>query len=310
MSFQITTAFVEGFRNNIYMLAQQKTARLYGKSRNESQNSEVEFFERIAPTDAVDILDRHGDTPILNSEHSRRAVTLQDAEWGDLIDKMDRVRMLINPDDAYVQTAVAALNRKKDDVFIAAALGDARGGKQGASTISLPNSQKLVATDGATAVNLNVLTLTLVQKKFDEADIEEDMSRYFAYSGSQKQSLLNQEKATSSDYASVKALVMGKINSFMGFEFIRSQRLPVTSAITAYDPATGELGGGSNLAAGARRCFAWIEDGMISSHGEDLIARISERDDKRYSTQIYVAHSVGAVRMEEEKVVEVICNEA
>ena len=310
MSFEITTAFVEGFRNNIYMLAQQKNARLWGKSRNESQNSEVENFERIGETEAEDIVDRHGDTPFMNSQHSRRQVTLQDADWGDLIDKLDRVKMLINPNDAYVKTAVAALNRKKDDIFIAAALGVARGGKKGADVIALPDTQKLVATDGAIATNLNVLTLTLVQAKFDDADVEEDTPRMFAWTGSQKQAMLNEDKATSSDFASVKALVRGEINSFMGFEFIRSQRLPVTAAITAYVPATGELGGGSNLAAGARRCFAWLEDGMISSHGEDLIARISERDDKRYSTQIYAAHSVGAVRMEEEKVIEVICNEA
>jgi len=104
MSFEITTAFVEGFRNNIYMLAQQKNARLWGKSRNESQNSEVENFERIGETEAEDIVDRHGDTPFMNSQHSRRQVTLQDADWGDLIDKLDRVKMLINPNDAYVKT--------------------------------------------------------------------------------------------------------------------------------------------------------------------------------------------------------------
>ena len=312
MSFQITTAFVEGYQSNIMMLSQQKDTRLFGHSRVESQSSEIDFHERLAETEAVDILDRHGNTPQVNSEHSRRAVALQEADWADLIDKVDRIKLLINPDDAYVQNAVRALNRKKDDIFIAAALGVAQGGKRGTVAVALPDTQKLVAVheDGVTgAVNLNVFTLTLVQQKFDENDVDDEDSRYFAFTGRQKQSMLNQTKATSQDFASVKALVMGEINSFMGFEFKRSQRLPVTAAITAYDAVTGELGGASNLAAGARRCFAYVRDGMLSAIGADIVARISERDDKRYSTQVYAMHSVGATRMEEEKVIEVICKE-
>ena len=48
---------------------------------------------------------------------------------------------------------------------------------------------------------------------------------------------------------------------------------------------------------------------MIFSTGVDLLVRIDELPTKRYSTQVYAAHQVGAVRMEEEKVVEVLCAE-
>lgn len=313
-SFSVDTAFVDGFHSNIMMLTQQRTARLWGKSRRESQSVEVDFFERLAPTDAEDIVDRHGDTPIMNSQHSKRQVTLLDADWGDLIDRMDRVRMLISPDSSYALSGTMALNRKKDDVFISAALGVARGGRKGEFNVLLPDTQKLVsiAENGTGATNLNVFTLSLISLKFDTADVDEgdEERRYLAFSGSQKQSLLRDNQAIDADYTNVKALVKGDIDEFFGFEFVRTQRLPVTAAITAYNPATGELGGASNLPAGARRCFAYLESGMLSSTGEDLIARISERDDKRYSTQVYVAHSVGAVRMEEVQLIEVICLEA
>ena len=43
--------------------------------------------------------------------------------------------------------------------------------------------------------------------------------------------------------------------------------------------------------------------------GKDVTARISERDDKSYSTQVYYCMSVGVTRMEEEKVCEIICAE-
>lgn len=312
-SFQVDTAFIEGFKNNIYILSQQRAPRLFNVSRRESQASETDFYERIGSSDANDVLDRHGDTPINNTPHSRRAVDLQDADWGDLIDKLDRVRLLIRPDDAYVQTAVMALNRKKDDVFIVAALGIARAGKKATVSVALPDAQKIVVVDdaGGGSSRMNVFTLTLLQEKFDEADIAEDIPRHIAWSSKAKQHLLNETKATSSDFASVKALVSGQINSFMGFMFHRSQLLPVTAAITNYDAPDGQVdaGGGSALAAGARRCFAWVEDGMISATGVDLFADIGPRRDKRMSTQVYVQHSVGSVRLEEEKVVEFLLDE-
>jgi|AntRauTorcE11897_2_1112592.scaffolds.fasta_scaffold02434_6 hypothetical protein len=314
MSFNIPVNFVEGFKETIYMLSQQKTARYFGKSRLESQSSEVDNYERIEPTEANDILDRHGDTPLNNSIHSRRQVTLQDADWGDLIDKKDDIRLLIDPTNSYTMNAAAALNRKKDDVFIAAALGIARAGKKGAQTVVLPDSQKIVSVDPSTGTSgrINISVLTQVQAKFDEADVDEDVMRYFGWSGRVKQQMLNDTKATSADFASVKALVDGRIDEFMGFKFIRSERLPITDAVTNYASNTGQVasGGANSLAAGARRCFAWVEDGMISSIGEELFVDVGIRRDKRLSKQVYLCQSVGAVRLDEDKVVEILVDES
>lgn len=310
-SFEIDTAFVETYKSNIYMLSQQSEARLAKNCRQEMQEGETEYFDRLGLAEANKITDRHGDTVHSNTPHSRRAVDLEEADYSDLIDKMDRVKLLINPDDAYVKAAVNAINRYKDDVFISAALGNARTGKKGTVNVALPSSQKIGATSGTASSGLNVFTLTIVAEKFDSNDVDEDIPRYFAYSGKQKQNLLNETEVTSADYNTVRALVQGKIDTFMGFKFIRSERLPVTSAAnTAFNAATGAFTGGSDtIAAGARRCIAWAEDGMIFSSGVDLMVRIDELPTKRYSTQVYAAHQVGAVRMEEEKVVEVHCKE-
>lgn len=309
-SFEIDEAFVETYKQNIYMLSQQMDARLAKNCRQEQQEGETAYFERLGLAEANKITDRHGDTVHSNTPHSRRAVDLEEADYSDLIDKMDRVKLLINPDDAYVKAAVMGINRYKDDVFITAALGNARSGVRGATNVSLPNSQKIGATNGTASSGLNVFTLTLVQEKFDSNDIDEDIPRYFAYSGKQKQNMLNETEVTSADYNSVKALVQGKVDTFMGFKFIRSERLPVTVGSTTFTAADGTVGsGGQTIAAGARRCIAWAEDGMIFSTGVDLLVRIDELPTKRYSTQVYAAHQVGAVRMEEEKVVEVLCAE-
>lgn len=310
-SFEITTAFVEGYKNNIHMLAQQNTPRVFGRSRNETQSSKTDFHERIGVTEANDVTERHGDTPINNAPHSRRAVTLKDSDWGDLIDRLDRVRLLINPDDAYVRIAVAALNRKKDDIFIAAALGIARAGEEGEVNVSLPNSQKIVSTNsaGSALAPLNVKTLRKAMRKFDEAEIEDEDIRYLVFNGAQKEALLGETEVTSSDFNTVRALVQGEINTFVGFEFVRSERLPVTaSANTSADFSAGTVDGGSDtVPAGSHRLFAYTDLGMISSTGLDLFVDIGPRRDKKMSTQVFVQQSIGAVRMEEERVLEIQC---
>ena len=310
-SFSITTAFVEGYKNNIHMLSQQKSSRLFGRSRNEQQASKTDFYERIGVTEANDVTERHGDTPINNAPHTRRAVTLKDKDWGDLIDRLDRVRLLINPDDAYVRIAVAALNRKKDDIFIAAALGNARTGEDGDVNVALPNAQKMISTNaGGTALApLNVKTLRKVMRKFDEAEVDEDDMRYFGFNAAQKEALLGETEITSADFNTVRALVQGEINTFLGFEFVRSERFPVTATSnTAASFANGTVDGGSDtVPAGSNRLLAWTEMGMISSTGLDLFVDIGPRRDKKMSTQVFVQGSYGAVRMEEERVVEIQC---
>lgn len=313
MSNQISTAFIETFRSNIIMLSQQKGSRFQGKVRMETQAAKTDYYERVGSVDAQEITTRHGDTPILNTPHTRRALTLVDAEYGDMIDEMDRVRLLIRPDDAYVKAAVWALGRKKDDQVIAAALGNAYGGVSGSTATALPSTQKVACHDGSTTtgVNLNVRTLRKVAEKFDSNDIDPDIPKYFAYTSSQKQSLLAETEVTSSDYNTIRALVAGEIDTFMGFKFIRTERLVRSSTDITYNVSTGVVGSGTGTitAANSRRCFAWVEDGLVMAIGKETAAKIAERADKRFGTQVYVRQSVGATRLEEVKVVEVDCSE-
>jgi hypothetical protein len=287
MSFEITTAFVNQYGANIDLLSQQKMSRFMGKVRMESQTGETGFYEQVGATAAVERTSRHGDTPRVDTPHSRRAVTLQDFEWADLIDKADKVRMLIDPTSTYAQAAMMAMNRSRDDVIIEAALGTARTGKNGTTNVVLPASQKIAAN----ATGLTIEKLILAKELFGENDVDEDIPLYMAASAKQISNLLNEEKLTSADYANIKALVRGEIDSFMGFTFTRSQRLTTDGN-------------------GDRQCIAWAQDGLLLAQGTENITRITERDDKSYSTQVFRGECFGATRMEEEKVVEIACVEA
>jgi hypothetical protein len=313
MSVQITEAFVKQYSANVFHLSQQKGSKLRPLVRQESQNSKSAFWDRIGAVVAQKKTSRHADTPRMDTPHSRRRVTLNDYEYADLVDNEDKIKMLISPESEYAVAAMWALGRAMDDEIIAAALGKAYAGEEGSTEVDLPSTQKVAAHDGTTTtgVNLNVRTLRKVKEKFDANDIDESIPKYFAIGSSQLQSLLGQTEVTSSDYNSIKSLVMGEVDSFMGFKFIRTERLPRSASPVTYTVTSGLTGAGTGTiaAANSRRCIAWAQDGLILSIGQDIKARISERDDKSYAMQVYACMGVGAGRIEEEKVVEVICSE-
>jgi hypothetical protein len=312
MSIQITEAFVQQYSANVFHLSQQKGSRLRAAVRNESQVGKAAFYDRIGSVSAVKKVGRHSPTPQLDTPHSRRRVTLEDYEWADLIDSQDKIRMLQDPQSEYVIAAMWAMGRAMDDEIILAALGNAYAGETGSTVVVHPNSQKYAANNGTSFTNLNVRTLRAVKRIMDEQEVDPSEKRYLVCSAKQIDSLLGQTEVTSSDFNSVKALVQGEVNTFMGFEFIRIERLATVASGAAWataSPTTGAVGSGSST-VGFRRAFAFSMPALLLAIGQDMVSRIGERADKSYSMQVYAMMSIGATRMEEAKVVEIQCNEA
>jgi hypothetical protein len=308
MSSQIDQNFVNQFNANVLHLSQQKGSKLRGTVRTESQKAEVAFYDRIGTVAAVVKAGRHSNTPQLDTPHSRRACSMVDYEWADLIDSQDKLRSLNDPTNDYVMAAMWAMGRAMDDVIIAAAGGTAYSGKGGTTAVTLPDAQRYAANDGTAVSNLNVITLRAIAKKFDDADVD-DAERFLVCAPSQISSLLGQTQVTSEDYNSVKALVSGAVDTFMGFKFIKVTRLELQVAALSGSGTTGAIGSGTSL-INARKCYAYNKAGLILAVGEDMTSRISERDDKSYSMQAYAKMSIGAVRMEEVKVQEILCTES
>jgi hypothetical protein len=286
MSVQITTAFVEQYKSNVFHLAQQKGSKLRDAVRTESIVGKSHFFERIGSTAAVKRTSRHADTPRVDTPHSRRKVTMDDYDWADLIDDSDKIRMLISPQSEYAKAGAYAMGRTMDDVIIAAATGNAFGGVSGGSTIALPAGQKIA--HGSTG--LTIAKLISAKEKLDAANVDPDEARVLVCSAKQISDLLGTTQITSADFNSVKALVQGDIDTFMGFKFIRSERLG--------------LDGNSN-----RQVLAFTNTSMGLALGKDIQTKISERADKNYSTQVYLCMTIGATRVEDEKVIEIACTE-
>ena len=287
MSSQITTAFVEQYSANIQMLSQQMGSLLRDAVRNESITGKDAYFDQIGKVTAQIKVSRHSDTPQIDTPHSRRRVSLADYEFADLIDQQDKVRLLIDPTSSYAKAAAYAMGRAMDDVIIAAALGSANTGVSGGTAVALPAGNIVAANTGGTG--MNIAKLAAAKQILYAGDVDPSIKRHIVVSPAEIADLLNNTTVTSSDFNTIKALVQGEIDSFMGFKFHVSNRLVDNGAANT-------------------QCIAFAEDGILLGVGKDVTARIDERSDKSYATQVYYCQTIGATRMEEAKVVSVLAN--
>ena len=288
MSFQVTTAFVQQYSTNVQLLLQQRGSRLRDCVTVGSYTGKAaKVVEQIGAVTAQAKTSRHADTPLISTPHDARWCHPTDFEWADMIDDQDKLRMLIDPTSPYAMNGAYALGRAMDDIIITAALGTALTGENGSTSTAFDtaNQQIVVGATGLTIAKLRAAKKILMT---NEVDVEND-PLYIAVTATQLDELLGTTEVTSADFNTVKALVQGTVDSFMGFKFIHTELLGVDGS-------------------GDRRCIAWAKSGLHLGMWNDINTKISERADKSYATQVYVKGTFGATRVEEGKVVEIICN--
>ncbi len=143
---------------------------------------------------------------------------------------------------------------------------------------------------GSANSNLTFEKLNEAKRLLRSKDIDPDEEMYAVVNASALHSLLTESEVQSIDTNTVRALVRGDIDTFMGFKFIQSER--ISGAGTEADPAL---------------CLFFAKSAIGVAIGQDIQVKMSERDDKSYATQVYASMSLGAVRVEEEKIAQVQC---
>ena len=298
MSFQIPENFVQQYGNNFRMLYQQRMSRLRPWCQMEGGiTGQSKSVERMGAAEAYDITSRHADTKFVEVPHSRRWIDLQDKGWAELIDKLDKVRLLANPTAGYSAMAMNALNRATDDIILAAARGNAR---TNAGLSVLPSTQKIAV--GGTSLTLAKLLAT--KEILDSNEVDDDASmamdgqtanaqatRVFVVNSKMLTNLYGTTEIKSVDYNSVKALANGAIDTFMGFKFVRTERLYRDASVTT------------------RYGLAWSRSCVALGVGQEMSASVDKRPDKNNAWQVFADMSIGATRLEDEGVVEVACLE-
>lgn len=294
MSVQITTAFVDQFRANVYHLLQQKGSKLRGYVRTESITGKSAFYEQIGQVAARKRTSRHADTPRMDTPHARRRVTTESYEWADLIDDEDKIRMLIDPASPYTEAAMWALGRSIDDEIIRAFDAVAYTGADGTTQTQYDSGMTVdvqVVWPGVSAADtgLNMAKLIEVRKVLGANDVDPDEEVFVGVNARQISSLLKDERVISGDYNSALPLTSGKVSRVGGCTLIPCNRIGVD--------------GNSD-----DKCPFWTKSGMLLAMGSDIKTRISERDDKGYATQVYATMDCGATRMEEKRVGYIECD--
>jgi hypothetical protein len=297
MSFSIDYAFVQQFKANLELLVQQKGSILLPLVRPEKIEGKYTHFDRLGSGEASEVLTRHGDTPDpLNLAHSRRRCILRTFDASELIDNADKVRMLVDPTNEYAISISYALGRKADDIILGALYGNAYSvdNADAQSSVALGSGQIVDEDIGTANSSLIVAKLRAAKKVLMQANVDLQAEQpIIVHAGADlTDGLLTETSVTSSDYNTVKALVNGEVNTFMGFKFVHCERLEQAAHKTS---------------EGFVRAICFVPSALGTAVGRDMNIRISERDDKRYSTQVYGAMDIGSVRRQEEKVVVIEC---
>lgn len=286
MSQQITEAFVQQFADNFRHVAQQSTSRLETTVAQEPNIVGMsKSINRLGQRTATRRTQRHGDTPINDQPHSTRYVDLYDWEDGDMVDDQDKIRMLVDPTSDYVKAMVASLNRAKDDVIISSLGGNSR---STSGNIILPTSQK-IAVGGTNLTKAKIIQAKTLFRT-NEADEEAGEELYMLYNAAAAAQILADTTLTSTDYLAGQFLREGSVRGkWMGFNWIPTERCPKVST--------------------TRFLYAYAKSGVTLGKGADIMTEVGKDPGKGFNVRIYAKMSIGSVRVEEEKVVEIACLE-
>ena len=287
--------FTTQFDSNWKHLVQQKNSKLKEYVTIDSIEGKEKSYNQIDATSMTQITDRSKDTRISDQAMAKRWIRPQQYDCAKLVDEWDEQLLgeVVLPTSPIIQSHAQAYARTCDSIIIGALGGPASTGPTGIVQTALPAGQKVAVNyvESGTAANsgLTIAKLRAAKFLFDSNEIDEEEERIMVVSAKQLQDLLRTIEVTSQDYNSVRALVDGALNTFMGFKFRRSQLLGKVSTV--------------------RSCYAYVKSGVILAE-RGLKTHMDVRTDLSHSLQIRSVASLAAVRMEEKKVVEIACDEA
>ena len=299
MAFYNEQWFIHQVSDNVTQLAQQKLSKVTGsvdvKEGVVGKSYPFQLIDKLEMTPA----NRDAPTQYLNASQGKRRAVMSDFNAFVLIDSLDTVKELADPQSAFAEALVRARNRRMDR-YVLSPTGATVGGAIGAATVvdeagesfstsALPSSQIIV--NGATNLTLDKIRRAKLIMDLNDVD-EED--RYFWYSPSGMMlSLLKDSQVTSSDFNTIKALSEGGFpvdGMWMGFKWRWSNLLPVSGTV--------------------RSCIAYQKQAIGLAVGTVRGVEIDKAVHMQNSIQCGVMVSAGAVRKDDRGVVQVDIDES
>lgn len=283
MTDTVTRQFVTQFDTALRLASQQKESRLRATVVDRGTIEGSSFtINNLGAVEMDENTTRHGDTIWSDIDHTARIVPMRDFFKALPLDKADVPKMKVNPvtGGQYMQTLIAARNRKVDQIIYEAALGIINTVDNSTGPYSLPAGQ-IIAAGGTGLTKAKIIQAKSIL--FGNENDEEEA--YFLYDALALQQILADTTLTSADYMAGKMLQNGTLaGSWLGFNWIHYERMDKTG--------------------GVRKTAAYTKDAIHFGTGFEE-GNVAVRHDKKDTTQVSMAGSYGAGRQDELKVVQV-----
>jgi hypothetical protein len=299
MSVQNPTVFyAQQFADTVALLSQQKVCKLetavtVGTGHRGEQASPV---DQIGTVEAIEANTRFGPMPHNEAGQDRRWVLPKSWQLSLKYAPNDLIRQVTDPRSALAQDAIAAFNRRKDLTILGGMLNVNQTGKSGTTNTSFLAGNVVSVNTGGTGSKLNVAKLRKMKQLLMSHDIElENEEIYIAVDSLNYDSLFAEIQVTSKDYNpgrdGTPVMVDGRIDRFLGVNFIHSERL---LSFNGTDDGSGT----------STPLPMWCKSGVYLGKWEDTTTRIDERTDlEDIPWQLYAKATWGASRLEEKKIV-------
>lgn len=278
----------------ILPLARQERSLLYDRVHVKSDITGKCFYQdQIGKWEMSAKTTVNPDTPQNDPNLSRTRIDIATYNDARMLDRSLRLQEFSDPMSETSYCISSAVGIQMDKLIYDALGGTAHRGETGATSVTFP-AAKTVKVDLETSGTNTGLTTTKIRRAKQMLDAQgvPTYDRTFVCSSRGLEQLLGTTVVTNSDYNSIRALVSGELDTWLGFKFVV---LP-----------DGIINVSSNIAD----YYAFHKTGICFGMLEELFLRVEERADKSYSKQIYYEINAGAGRLEEAKVIKVKSDES
>lgn len=304
MAVTITENYQVKYTNKWGTMLQQHASRLENYvSVMRDLSGKVVFLDQFGVLDFTEKTGRVSATTLNEAPTTRRSIRPRLFTKAIGFDEFDGMQLgdIDVPVSKTIEGLQAAAGRRMDDVMISGFMDTNYIGEDGMTAVPFSENQIIpasyVESGSESSSNLTVAKLRATLQMLEEKEAwNQDAPQFgdqlvIAVTSSQIMSLLRETEVSSYDFNNVKALVEGKIDTFMGFKFVRTQRLPKDEE-------------------GNRICLAWVKSKAQFGIWNDFKVKISVRDDMEEALQVRAKFACGATRLQEEAFVKVLCDES
>lgn len=290
MSINVPTWYVQQYSQNVNLLLQQKGSKLRNAVMSGSYTGkQASPVDQMGAVEAQRVTGRFNPMGRIDAPTDRRWVFPVDYDLPQLIDTFDKLRILTDPQSAYVTNSVYAMGRAMDTEIIIAFLAAAKTGEQGATSTSFTAGNEVDVAVGGSNSRLNVAKLKAVRElaMANHIDLQED-PLYCGLTAKDDSALLDEIQIISRDFNGDDRPVLkdGKIERFLGINFVPCELIETVAA------GTNEV-----------NVPVWTKSGMHLGNWMEIQTSISKRNDIQGEPwQAYVLGSFGATRIDEKKV--------